>query len=195
MQLNRLRGDFPEDNGILRYYVDPLQTSSKSSLSVHNGTTDVLKINDHQQIRLRHTAEAYAAGLRGYIDTVLPTLKCHMDVQCTDGHGLLLKYVSSYVSKSHDALDKDKFYCRTFFFGYTKWIKLRCFRNRNVGSSFFEKNKLTIPKLENAHENTILSKYYARPDTMEKLSLLQWMRKVDFSKPQPKKYKKNKFFS
>ena len=33
-----------------------------------------------------------------------------MDVQCSDGRGMLLKYVSSYVTKAHDAYNSKALY-------------------------------------------------------------------------------------
>ena len=36
------------------------------------------------------------------VDTVVMSLRSHMDVQCTDGYSMLLQYVSSYVTKMHD---------------------------------------------------------------------------------------------
>ena len=47
------------------------------------------------------------AGCRGYVDTILTSLKSHMDVQSSDGKAMLLKYVTSYVTKlkDHEILD------------------------------------------------------------------------------------------
>ena len=44
-------------------------------------------------------------NLRAYIDTLSPTLKCSMDVQTTDGSGMLMRYTSSYILKWSDAFD------------------------------------------------------------------------------------------
>lgn len=46
-------------------------------------------------------------GIRPYVDTILSSLNSHMDVQSADGKALLLKYVSSYVTKlkDHEILD------------------------------------------------------------------------------------------
>ncbi len=68
------------------------------------------KTDTFKSIRFCHPANAYAVSLRAYIDTVLPALQCHMDVQTSDGHGMLLKYVSAYISKSHESYHKDIFY-------------------------------------------------------------------------------------
>ena len=54
-----------------------------------------------------HPAEAFKRNLRAYIVSILPALDCRMEVQTTDGKGMVLRYCSSYVSKWHDAFDPD----------------------------------------------------------------------------------------
>lgn len=81
----------------MAFLVSSLQKSSKPSpcLSVNDQPTCIAD----KQIQVSHKADAVALNLRAYIDTLLPTLKCSMDVQTSDGRGMVLKYVSSYVSK------------------------------------------------------------------------------------------------
>ena len=43
--------------------------------------------------------------LRGYVSTVMPALKCRMDMRHTDRCGTIFKYASSYATKWHDAYD------------------------------------------------------------------------------------------
>ena len=52
---------------------------------------------------LKHPAGEFALKLRGYIAALIPALKCSMDYQTTDGVAMLLRYVTSYVTKSHDS--------------------------------------------------------------------------------------------
>ena len=52
---------------------------------------------------LQHSEEDHAAGVRAYMPEVLGALKSHMDVQSSDGRGLLLRYCSSYVAKFSDS--------------------------------------------------------------------------------------------
>ena len=71
--------------------------------SYYDSTTGVL--------HLRHTAEDYCTqskngtneGVRAYLVDVLSSLACHVDVQASDGRGMLLRYVSGYVPKFSDA--------------------------------------------------------------------------------------------
>ena len=55
-----------------------------------------------KSIRICHPSDAAAVNLRGYIDTLATALKCSMDVQTTDGREMILRYVTSYVSKFKD---------------------------------------------------------------------------------------------
>lgn len=54
-----------------------------------------------------HPSEALATNLRAHISTVLPALKCQMDIQTSDGKDMLHGYAASYVSKWHDAFNSD----------------------------------------------------------------------------------------
>ena len=54
-----------------------------------------------------HPADAFELNLRAYISTLLPSLKCRMDVQSSDGKSMIVRYVVSYVSKWHDAYSND----------------------------------------------------------------------------------------
>ena len=45
-----------------------------------------------------------------YVDTVVMSLRSHMDVHCTDGYNMLLQCISSYVTKMHDDFIRDDLY-------------------------------------------------------------------------------------
>ena len=61
-------------------------------------------------MKLYHPADAFAVNLRTYIGSVVPSLKCRMDVQTSDSHGMLLHYLTSYVSKWQDSFQSDSLY-------------------------------------------------------------------------------------
>ena len=65
--------------------------------------------NEKHVQHLKHLPEEFALNLRGYIATIIPALKCPMDHQ-TDGVVMLLCYVTSYVTKSHDCNTVDSMY-------------------------------------------------------------------------------------
>lgn len=52
--------------------------------------TKVETNNGVSSLKICHPAEAFAHNIRGYISTILPSLQCRMDVQCSDGHCMLL---------------------------------------------------------------------------------------------------------
>ena len=43
--------------------------------------------------------------------TLFGALQCRTDIQLADGRGMLLKYVSSYVTKMHEAATVEGLYC------------------------------------------------------------------------------------
>ncbi len=61
IQLPHFRGDLPPHNGGLRYFVETLQKSTKSSLPINNGATTVENKESFQIIRFCHPADAQAA--------------------------------------------------------------------------------------------------------------------------------------
>lgn len=76
-------------------------SSCNSGQAQFEDKTTVATYGAGQILNLFHPAEAFARNVRAYVSTLLPALKCMMDVQSSDGNGLLLKYAASYVSKWH----------------------------------------------------------------------------------------------
>ena len=203
IQYERLRADLPTDNAPLPFYVNKYQISDKSHLPIHDGPINVIDKDGTQCIQLSHPANAFAAHLRGYIDTVLPTLQCSMDVQTTNGGGMILKYVASYVSKAHESYHSDALYCRellpsTAVLRYAlsldmcepeMWVLLP---SKKIPWSDGTRKKLTIPTYDNSATNNTLLKYYNRPVKYDQHSLLQWLHCVDESKSHPKDYSQKK---
>jgi hypothetical protein len=103
IQYNLIRADIPYEDKDLAFLVHKLQPSDKNALPLNDETTSIDIVNSNRILNISHPAEAFAINLRGYIQTSLPTLSCRMDVQTTDGKGMILRYVTSYVSKWKDA--------------------------------------------------------------------------------------------
>ena len=99
IQYPHLSASLPSEESPLLPYVTKFQRSNKSSLPIFDEPTSILENGNRKHLLISHSAEAFHLGLRGYIDTLLPALQCSMDVQATDGKSMLLKYVSSYVTK------------------------------------------------------------------------------------------------
>ena len=110
IQLNLLHADIPWCNRDIAFDVNNLQKSDKDALPLYNSSTEVMSKNGSTLLKLYHPADVFALNLRAYISLVIPSLKCRMDVQTSDGHGMLLRYVTSYVSKWHDSFQSDSLY-------------------------------------------------------------------------------------
>ena len=113
-----------------------------------------------------------------------------MDVQSSDGHGLLLKYVSSYVTKAHDAYHAECLYSphTTPYEAAFRhlWLSLS---SKKLAWTPHRLKKFTVPIPTNAANNKILQTYWSRPKRLENLTLLDWLRRYDTSKQQPVEYK------
>ena len=84
-----------------------LQPSEKPGVPLFQEATKVSHHNGKQILQLFHPSEAFAINIRAYVSTVLPALKCRMDIQTSDRKGMLLRYAANYVSKWHDAFNSD----------------------------------------------------------------------------------------
>ena len=107
IQYHLIRADTPNDHPDLVYLVNKYQPSDKpsSSLKLQNQDSFFESKNGKHVLHLKHPAEEFAMNLRAYISSVLPALQCSMDFQTTDGRSMSLRYVTSYVTKHHDAIE------------------------------------------------------------------------------------------
>ena len=105
IDFERIRADVPTGNPEDAFSIRELQKSDKPSPFLNLCNEPASANRRLQSLTVQHNEEAFAVNLRAYIDTLSPTLKCSMDVQTTDGSGMLMRYTSSYVSKWSDAFD------------------------------------------------------------------------------------------
>ena len=94
------------------YDVCNLQPSREGALPKNEEPNNVLNIDQHEYLKLHHPEDAFAKNLRGYVSTVMPALKCRMDMRRTDRCSTIVTYVSSYATKWHDAYDGDPMHSR-----------------------------------------------------------------------------------
>ena len=106
------RADIPRSHPDLAFLVHKLQPSDKKSHCLNlQYENSFFRLDNGKHVQhLKHPAEEFALNLRAYIATIMPALKCRMDYQTTDGVAMLLRYVTSYVSKSQDATEIDSMY-------------------------------------------------------------------------------------
>ena len=105
-----VRADFAKDHP--DFYVNKYQSSDKPSpcLFLQNRDSFFETKDGKQVLHLKHPAEEFAVHLRAYISTLLPALRCSMDFQITDGRAMLLRYVTSYVTKWQDGISADSLF-------------------------------------------------------------------------------------
>lgn len=201
MQHDLIRADIPRDNPDLSYLVHKLQPSNKRSyfLSMQNEES-FFEFKDGKYVHhLKHPPEEFALKLRAYIATVVPALECRMDYQTTDGLAMLLRYVTSYVTKSHDSNNLDGLYSyklaghqaairyllrnnpaepEMWFFMFPKKIAWTCSRTK----------RYVVPSRDKVAEDKLANSYWVRPKKYENMCLLQWLRVFNTNKSSPKPY-------
>ena len=62
---------------------------------------------EEQKLQLQHSKEDHWKGIRAYMPDIIGGMKSHMDVQASDGRGMLLRYVAGYASKFSDSFAQE----------------------------------------------------------------------------------------
>ena len=133
-----------------------------------------------------HPREAFVTGLRGYIATLLPMLKCRIDVQISDGKEMLLRYATSYVSKWQDSFATTGMYNRCVtpcqaamrhFKGLHPCELEMWMTFTSIKTSWSSSNtkKYTPPMSLTVENDTTAHKYRERPQNLKHMSFLQWL--------------------
>ena len=189
MKLDAIRADIPWQNKSLAQQVLDLQASDKQAVPLFEHKTRIHMENGTQILDLFHPPEAFAKNLRAYISTVLPALKCRMDVQTSDGKGMLLRYAASYVSKWHDGFHSDvMFSVRTGPY-QAAYRHLRGLRPREPEMQMSlsakkiawsqSRTKQFTAKIQSQANLKSHEKYCKRSDKETPLSFLQWLGSYD----------------
>jgi len=162
----------------------------------------VTDLSGKKELRIYHPADAFEKNLRAYISSILPFLKCRMDVQATDHKGMILRYVTAYVSKFKDQQTSQALYSRhinSAMAAYRHLSDMKPLEPEMVVTLSASKPAWTNnstkryipPRPNNAEDSVMIRKYIARSDDIEHLSLLMWLRTYDTSKANPTPYKRN----
>ena len=108
-----MHASVPWENAHETFLVANTQKSHKSSLPVKNGPDAfITDANGNSTLEFHYTEDDAQRNIRAYITTLLGSLKCRTDVQLADGKAMLLKYVSSYVTKMHESATSEGLYCK-----------------------------------------------------------------------------------
>ena len=104
----------PADNPVQESLVEGSQRSWTGSgwpkepkTSYYDGDTGVLHLQHKEEDWCKYNRAGVPEGIRAYVPDLLDSLHCHIDVQASDGRGMLLKYVSGYVPKFSDSFTTD----------------------------------------------------------------------------------------
>lgn len=198
-----IRADIPDENPDLSYLVSKYQPSDKPSNSLKLQDKDTFFECKHnkQVLHLKHPSDAFALNIRAYISTLLPALHCSMDFQTTDGRAMLLKYVTSYVTKNKDGIDTNSLYSYHVSGGQAAiryvmditpaepemWLALS---STKISWSSSRTKRYIVPSNEKANEDKTAEKYRNRLENLTNLSFLSWLRMTDHTKQVPKLYKR-----
>ena len=112
IRANLLHASIPWGNRNDAFLVADTRKSSSSCLQLCAAPDSFLERADgRQHLQFHYTPEDAARNLREYISSLLGALRCRTDVQLADDKAMLLKYVSSYVTKMHEAATVEGLYC------------------------------------------------------------------------------------
>ena len=200
IQHNLIKADIPWENPDLAFLVYKLQQSDKSALPYNDNPTTFAKVNGKDILQLYHPQEAFALNLRCYLSSLLPALRCRMDLQFSDGNDMLLRYVSSYVSKNSDGYTNDRLFSRLtspFQAAYRHikdmnvcepemWMSMSSIK---ISWTCSRTKEYCPPSSDKVCENSIHNKYLKRTKDAEDLSFLQWLRNYQHTIAKPKRYK------
>lgn len=110
VHLDVIRATIPWTISDDAYMVQDLQSSDTTVLPIQTRPSYFRDSESGTALSLQYTAEDHARNIRAYITTLLGALCCRIDIQSSDGHAMVLRYVSSYVSKTHDVPTNEALY-------------------------------------------------------------------------------------
>lgn len=198
-QLNHFSATIPWKNTEESFSVYDLQKSRTSALPVREGPTTVLNENGESFIAFHHTQTDKGCNLRAYIPAITGSLQCSMDVQSSNGKAMLLKYVTSYVSKCHNVVKTQQLYSRDLgaYQAATSFLKnmhplepemILQLTSMKIAWSNSQTKAVTAP-IPNQPSPKSHQKYLNRSPQDEALPFLHWLRLYDHEKSPPKAYK------
>jgi len=188
VDLRRLSADLPQDNLKYSFVVAHLQRQRRpgnTALPISSQPTCVDK--DRNKINFQRSSAADSLTLRPYCKELTLAFRSHQDIQSSDGHGLLLQYVSSDVTKTCDDSIAQSLYdadldARNAAFRFVvnhkpaepeMWFHISNFKS--CYHSVLTK-KLCVPRFCDAEENKHVLQYSDRPEAANHLTLLQFQR-------------------
>lgn len=196
----QINAHIPLDDRDLSFLVYDLQQSDKTVLTLNDNPTSLSR-DEHvkPQLSLYYPQNAFVLKLRAYISSILPFLKCRMDVQFSDQSGMLMRYVSSYVSKFKDSQSTDALYSTHLIAAQAAYRHLRDMKpcepemvmtlfSAKLAWSSNATKRYVPPTPLSADSDPILQKYHRRTEESD-ISFIEFLRKHDTSKVSAPLYK------
>ena len=189
IRANLLHASIPWNNANDAFLVADNRQSSSSCLPLSEAPDSFVERPDgHPHLEFHYTAEDASKNLRVYVTTLLGALRCRTDVQLVDGRGMLLKYMSSYVTKMHEAATVEGLYCTDMtgyqaansFLGSVRPLAPEmAFQLANIKVAWTDKftKQFRAPHPEQEENNAVYQLYLKREPSEEQQSLLQWLRR------------------
>lgn len=204
-ELSSIRGDLlhasiPWENAQDTFLVADTQKSDKSCLPVNNGNDSF--ITDGQgktTLQFRYTEEDAQRNIRAYVTTLLGSLRCRTDMQVADGKAMLLKHVSSYVTKMHESATSEGLYCHdiTGYQAANSFLRTviplepeMVLQLSNIKVCWTDKVTVLFrpPFPHQTTSNKVYNMYLKRSAAEDDQSLLQWLRCHQTSTSKQKAY-------
>ena len=182
------------------FTVASIQKSDKSCLPVREYPDSfITQRNGRHTLQFQHTEDDAERHIMAYVTTLLGSLHCRTDVQLADGKALLLKYVSSYVTKMHESATSEGLYCtdvtgyqaaHSFLRTVTPLEPEMVFQLLNIKVCWTDKFTVLFrpPFPDQTEGNKVYKMYLGRPQTEDDQTLLQWLRCHQTSGSKPKPY-------
>ena len=199
VDVTKLSATIPWGNVEEAFLVYDLQKSRTSSLPLRQAPNRVLTENNETYLAFHHTRTDKGCNLRAFVPAVTGSLQCSMDVQSSDGKAMLLKYVTSYVAKCHDAVKTQQLYSVDLgmYQAATSFLKnmhplepemVLKLTSMKIAWSNSRTKPFTAPTPSQTQHKVHL-KYFARSEDDEDLTFLEWLRQYDHEKNPAKRYK------
>ena len=183
-----LHASVPWANAEDAFTVASIQKSDKSCLPVREYPDFfITDRNGRHSLQFQHTEDDAERHIRAYVTTLLGSLHCRTDVQLADGMALLLKYVSSYVTKMHESATSEGLYCtdvtgyqaaHSFLRTVTPLEPEMVFQLSNIKVCWMDKFTVLLrpPFPDQTEGNKVYKLYLERLATEDDQTLLQWLR-------------------
>ena len=113
IQVDLLQASMPWENQNDAFLVADIQKSNRLSLSINESSCNsfVQRSDGSTQLEFRYTPEDAHRNIRAFMTTLQGSLHCRTNVQVAGWKAMLLKYVTSYVTKMHNASTSEGLYC------------------------------------------------------------------------------------